>query len=181
MVLFSKFIFIQLVKQQEFGMKSGKVVVCSIPIFLVITIQVIANFIFSHSIQTNPLLLVWINLFGLLLNVPGVLLFFNYYHYSKNKTVILTYDKIILSENGIVLKELLNSNIHKIERVGARRYSRFPWQFFDYFILEDSSGNQIIIPCFMMELVQLRTSTLARKIPSGNYIETSRFFPRIPE
>ena len=91
-------------------------------------------------------------------------------------SVVLTYDKITLYENGIPVKDLLNSSIHKIEKTSANFYSKLPWNFFDYFILEKDKGNQIIITCFMMELVQLRTNTLAGKIPSGNYINSFRSF-----
>jgi hypothetical protein len=176
--LFSNSIFTGM-KQQEFGMKTGKVIVHAIPIILFMALQIILNFILSGSIKTNPLLLVWVNLGALLFNVPAILLFFNYYHYSKNKKVILTYDKITLYENGIPVKDLLNSSIHKIEKISAS-FSKLPWNFFGYFILEDNTGNQIIVSSFMMELVQLRMSTLARKIPSGNYTAASRFYPRIP-
>jgi hypothetical protein len=176
--LFSNSIFTGM-KQQEFEMKTGKVIVHAIPIILFFVIQIVLNLILSGSVKINPLPLVLVNLGALLLNVPAILLFFNYYHYSKNKKVILTYDKITLYENGIPVKDLLNSSIRKIEKISTSS-SKLPWHFFDYFILEDDSGNQIIITCFMMELVQLRMSTLARKIPSGNYTAASRFYPRIP-
>ncbi len=124
--------------------------------------------------------LVLLNLLLSVLSVPGIILFVNYYKYSKNKKIIISHDKIILQENENIAGEITNTEITEIELVHATDYSGLPWSDFAFFVLKDAKGNRIIVPNFIMEISELWLDTLSRKIKRSNIIKTRKSFPSIP-
>lgn len=105
-------------------------------------------FLFFRPQNLNPLqLILWLSLCSACL-IPSLVLHFNYLKYSRGRILTLKADHLILSREG----EVMTIPYPEIKRIEVHfwRWPGAPWRVFDYFILESSNSQRIVIPSHLL-------------------------------
>jgi hypothetical protein len=129
--------------------------------------QVGFNIFFFLDGKLNMWEVIYVNLlWGILISFPGLLIFINYLSNSLNTIVILEYNKIRL-QNGDAFIELDNPEIDKIEIHTIRAHNRFPWGFFNYYVLREGD-KEIAFNNFTIDIGDFWQDSLSRRIKNEN-------------
>ena len=167
-------------KEHRFIARRSKIIKQTSLIWLFVLIHIALNFMITPKLISNSqyTALLLINLGLSMLSIPGVYLFFNYYRYSINKELILTYNTVRLIDHKTKeVIELLNNEIVTVTLNNHIRLSRLPWLFNEYFCLTDRNGKNIKITSWIMDISDLWTNTLSRKINNDNIVKNELVFP----
>jgi hypothetical protein len=169
-------------KEHRFIARRSKIIKQTSLIWLFVLIHIILNFMITPKLISNGqyTALLLINLGLSLLSIPGVYLFFNYYRHSINKEFILTYNTVRLIDHKTKeVIELLNNEIVMVTLNNHIQSSRLPWLFNEYFCLTDRNGKNITITSWIMDISDLWTNTLSRRINNDNIVKNELVFPVI--
>jgi len=149
-------------------------------IWLFILLQLFINVYSAHTFLDRgdqwPLL--FINLTLAAINIPAVILFVKYYRNSKGKEFVVTYNKLVLRDikTGEVV-ELQSEEIIKVQLVQNARMSKLPWSFHEYFKFIDSSGKEIVVTSYIMDISEFWMDSLSRRVSSSKLEKEQKYYP----
>lgn len=169
-------------KEHRFIARRSKIIKQTSLIWLFVLIHITLNFMITPKLISNGqyTALLLINLGLSILSIPGVYLFFNYYRHSINKELILTYNTVRLIDHKTKeVIELVNNEIVTVTLNNHIQSSRLPWLFNEYFCLTDRNGKNIKITSWIMDISDLWTNTLSRRINNDNIVKNELVFPVI--
>jgi hypothetical protein len=167
-------------KKEVYHTTTGRILAQTWAIWLIIVIHIVANiFIIPPSFKNNqPAILILINLVLGALSIPGLFLFWKYYHYSRHKEFIITGDKLLLIDHKTGKQvEMMQSDVNKIYRTDEGWKNRLPWSGHEYFFVTDKLGQKILITSYMMPIGSFWMSTLTRKVNSDGLTSEKRTYP----
>lgn len=169
-------------KEHRFIARRSKIIKQTSLIWLFVLVHITSNFMIIPKLILNEqyTALLLINLGLGMLSIPGVYLFFNYYRHSINKEFVLTYNTVRLIDHKTKeVIELLNNEIVTVTLNNHIRSSKLPWVFNENFCLTDRNGKSIVITSWIMDISDLWTNTLSRRINNDNILKNELVFPVI--
>jgi hypothetical protein len=162
--------------------KTQKIVSQSFYIFLVVALQILANFFLIPSLIKHKQ--VWgipfVNLMLCFISIPSIVIFFKYYKQSIGKRFIVTYELLKFEDTKTgETTELINSEIKRIVSVSTSWYNFTPWTFYGYFSITDKNQKTITVTSFFLGLGNFWMDTLTRKVKNPGVEFITKEYPAL--
>ncbi len=173
-------------KEHVYRISKKRVIGQSFAIWLFAALQVAANVImlpkFAGNNQYGPIF--FINFLFTFLTVPSVYIFINYLKYSMNRDFIVTYNSLKMVDRKNNLTTEINSP--EIERIELHQNlyphsprNLLPWSSQEYFCFIDKNGKKIIVPSYIMSIIEFWTDSLTRRVNSDKLTRYESLYPLI--
>jgi hypothetical protein len=130
--------------------------------------------------EKDPWVLLMVFVFYGLLTIPGIIIYANYWKYSKSVLVRVTNQGIILSDKKTGGD--IDLNFLEIKSLTIRKCSSYklPWGEFEYFQIS-GNGKIITIPSFIVSYTELAQLGILTNIPNAKLVQTKTILPLIRE
>lgn len=147
----------------------------SILIWISVAFQIILS-VYSFTSEHRFIGLVMTNLVFSLLNIPGLIIHFNYRKYSIDSQLIMRYNTITL-KNGKRDVTLNTFDVVKV-RVHTSPYNSWlSWFDYNWFELQDKNGEVIRVNFYLISISDFWRDTLSKRISSDNVERKTSILP----
>jgi len=149
-------------------------------IFLILAIYISFSFRLIPAANNSRILTISFELIIWTIAIMGLYIHFDYLRHSIRKELILSKNAItILDRRTKTSTEIKYADIKHIEHYESMGPARLPWSNHEYFCVVGMDGQEIIVPCYITNLMTFRTNRFGIQASNRPYRTSKRYLPTI--
>lgn len=149
-------------------------------IFLILAIYISFSFRQIPTTDNSRIFTISFELIFWTLALMGLYIHFDYLRHSIRRKLILSKNAItILDIRHRTATEIKYTDIKHIEHYEGMGPARLPWSNHEYFCVVGMDGQEIIVPCYITNLMTLRTNRFGIQASNKPYSTSKRYLPTI--